>query len=1629
MLLATRAKYLVAILLFPSLIMVVGADKAPDSQVVDADLQHAGELWSSLTPDAITAGQLRAPSGIIPLAYTVFDPLEDAIPGAGGADDFDYLKSGLLVVQLQSRDGSVLKQLSENYEFELLGHIGEEAWLVRLGDVTNLDAIQGDDRVRWAGSMLPTWRISPALDGTQDYYSLVVSPDIKSEQLSDLVLDLQYMGASDAWCGSHICEVRGKLDLGRISHDGRVIFVEPSAGLILTNAAASAAVGVATVNSASSFDLFGSGEMIMFSDTGLDINHPDIDGRVVGVYTQYGLDPSPADSNGGHGTHIALTLAGDGSGDSSTTGIAPEASLLGYAFEHDSTGVFGRRGSIYDLFADAEQIGSRIGVNAWGIDANHGSYTSDSRSVDYYVNDNPSFLPLFAIGDDSGQIANHILPPSTAKNSLSIGASTTTATGETANISSQGPTLDGRIKPDLIAPGITLCSGRAEEATSPLGSPCGSGSHGNGNDLYMSMSGTSQATAVAGGSAALVREFIREQVGISSPSAALIKAALINGAQDTGAPDIPNANEGWGMIDLDRTILAKDGATDLFTFYDNSRLLSPGYSALYAFEIDAGHGMDLTLVWSDDAGSANSAQNVSRLVNDLDLQLIAPDGTIYRGNNFVSGFSQSGGTADMVNNVERIRIAAGSLSGIGTWQVKVASSAGLNQRFSLVISADATPANEPDLTGISDSIFIYPASPLAGEQVPVRMSWFNQGVSDSGGYDIKLTDVTTGEIIHQGPRGSLTASTLDSFTITWTFTTTGIHSLKLELDSGYSVVELNDENAGINNNIHTLDIIISATGLRLIPLADDGSEDPSSVDRLLDAKNETEKGYRVMLRHEGTGTRDVSLTVSNLYQLDLANPNLLLSPNDNWDSYANLSGTLALGPMGSNESNLSLLITLEDLSANLVTDLHNKYPRYARAGAFYVDVTARYSDDVQVSHTIRLTLTVAEVRDVLVGASGNSGLSALPGDYASFGIGVMNTGNTISPYDIDCYSERQWRIELQDSNSSSYEFEPLEILEDKTITIRLFVPPAVQGSPAAGTSDSISCFVTSSLDLSLNITETVDLLVDALDSFTTELFDGEGFEVGPSENPRLLSVDNAQLVNLSLVVENSGNREIELTVSVQSQRTDWPITLSTASISNSDSIQFTLAGGASVTVAIEVLVYDAAIGGDANQLTFKTKIDQVNQKINSTTLIVSDDIGLSFPDLSNNIIEVSVDGQWNLITITVENTGNSLLNLNWSNALPDDGWQAGFFNPPTSLHAGKTTEFTFGVISPLQEPIASAAQNILLSVNGTIDNRSVETSMQLQVDVIASQHLSIIKENNESALGIIRDSTIERSIIITNQGNQPLQSTLRIEILDGDGNVVPGWTTSISPASISGLAVDSSMTVVIGLTPSQDVKDGLVDVVINAETNDGNVSYSFEASADITRSQGGLFGALPLWAASSILGAIILVIVVVAVIIKRTANISFDGDELTSPDIFSNPAHMSTRRDEVLNVGIKVDELTSGTVDDEEIAAALAQSIAPLPALVPKGRPPAAEFSAPPVGRPPQKQSDSQEPTQQQLPVQHITYNTVTNIIDSSVVSDAIGNVENPPAPQLPDGGLPPGWTMEQWQHYGHQWLSQQGQQ
>ena len=104
----------------------------------------------------------------------------------------------------------------------------------------------------------------------------------------------------------------------------------------------------------------------------------------------------------------------------------------------------------------------------------------------------------------------------------------------------------------FIAPGegIARTSRRSQEC---IGSVC-VGTHSNSRSMYMELSGTSQATAVAGGSAALAREYC-EVAGINKPSASLIKATLINGAEDLGTPNIPNNNEGWGQIDLETVFL------------------------------------------------------------------------------------------------------------------------------------------------------------------------------------------------------------------------------------------------------------------------------------------------------------------------------------------------------------------------------------------------------------------------------------------------------------------------------------------------------------------------------------------------------------------------------------------------------------------------------------------------------------------------------------------------------------------------------------------------------------------------------------------------------------------------------------------------------------------------------------------------------------------------------------------------------------------------------------------------------------------------------------------------------------------------------------------------------------------
>jgi hypothetical protein len=252
-----------------------------------------------------------------------------------------------------------------------------------------------------------------------------------------------------------------------------------------------------------------------------------------------------------------------------------------------------------------------------------------------------------------------------------------------AAFSSRGPTLDGRIKPDIVAPGTRIISDSSALAQASV-------YWATYNTHYAYAGGTSQATPLVAGSALLVREWLQKNKGQADPSAALIKALLMNDAHDiypgqygegTDQQEIdtqrPNSVEGWGRLDVGSVVSPTGPETTLFV--DQKTGLQTGDAKSYTYHVKAGTPLAVTAAWSDYPADPTSGKN---LVNDLDLTVTGPDGVTLLGN----------GAADRTNNVETVDVTSPME---GDYVIKVA---GYNvpmgpQPFALAISGDATAAD------------------------------------------------------------------------------------------------------------------------------------------------------------------------------------------------------------------------------------------------------------------------------------------------------------------------------------------------------------------------------------------------------------------------------------------------------------------------------------------------------------------------------------------------------------------------------------------------------------------------------------------------------------------------------------------------------------------------------------------------------------------------------------------------------------------------------------------------------------------------------------------------------------------------------------------------------------------------
>ncbi|WP_316527490.1 S8 family serine peptidase [Kitasatospora brasiliensis] len=428
----------------------------------------------------------------------------------------------------------------------------------------------------------------------------------------------------------------------------------------------------------------GEGQVVAVADSGLDNGdpesiHPAFTGRVKRLTALGRTSPDCVDDPDGHGTHVAGSVLGNGASKSmggAICGTAPEALLVLQSTLDTKGGPGGLPQDLHDLFEPPyREDGARIHTNSWGPKAPGKAYDKRATDVDDMVWEYKDLVICFSAGNNGtdgngdGRVDSaSIGGVAGAKNCITVGASESNRPQATrtygdifpkrfpanpirddkmadnptgmAAFSSRGPTREGRIKPDVVAPGSSILSAHSRKALPDLRI------FGTSTDPdYHFDSGTSMATPLVAGCLAVLRETLVKN-GVVKPSSALLKALLINGADDlpgqytpTEAGSSPNNDSGFGLVNLQQSIVIPDDSSTA-GFIDAAEL-KQGQEHTFKVTVPQGisHTLKATLVWSDPPGAD--------LQNDLDL--IVRAGGLERHGNMGTGIG-----FDRANNVEQI---------------------------------------------------------------------------------------------------------------------------------------------------------------------------------------------------------------------------------------------------------------------------------------------------------------------------------------------------------------------------------------------------------------------------------------------------------------------------------------------------------------------------------------------------------------------------------------------------------------------------------------------------------------------------------------------------------------------------------------------------------------------------------------------------------------------------------------------------------------------------------------------------------------------------------------------------------------------------------------------------------------
>lgn len=397
-------------------------------------------------------------------------------------------------------------------------------------------------------------------------------------------------------------------------------------------------------------------------------------------------------SSGGHGMHVAGTVAGAGLLDPTAMGMAPEADIYTYNFNVQSN----NKRAYQEMLEAYQQFGISITQNSYGIylsnvcdlvDQLSYNSTSDALALDNLVSKNPTLLLVFAAGNDQGACGlDYLSSTNRQKNVLHVGA--VNEQGNMSSFSSWGPMDDGRLLPTVCAKGVGVWS------TTP-------------GDTYGSMDGTSMACPGASGLMALLVERYRQISGGQEPLAALLKAVSANAADDYGRPG-PDYQYGFGVLNGNRAAETMEKG-----WYRIGSIGQGDADVQYNIHVPAGSKqLRVMLAWTDTVGKPFYDYGEPALINDLDLTVNGLQPWILDKDNPTAVAVRG---RDTINNMEQVTIDNPS----GDYTINVKASAVVSDKQQFVVAYYIERGDLEMVSPAGGELY------APGESITVR--WYNAG--------------------------------------------------------------------------------------------------------------------------------------------------------------------------------------------------------------------------------------------------------------------------------------------------------------------------------------------------------------------------------------------------------------------------------------------------------------------------------------------------------------------------------------------------------------------------------------------------------------------------------------------------------------------------------------------------------------------------------------------------------------------------------------------------------------------------------------------------------------------------------------------------------------------------------------